>query len=370
MVSHGEEGIPTAGEGANVTSAAEVSGNGGRVYFDSTAVLTTVSNRNGEEAIGGASNLYVYDTETDRTSFVARDAALVDSTRDGQFLIFESERPLDGTKDTSTVTQLFEYDAESGAVTRISAGQKGGGGYVCEATQIIEEEYNCDGNTSEFAPVAPRPTEDVRSQALPAASTTGLAVAEDGQAVFVSRDALTPGAVTGGENVYEYRAGDVYLISPGSESVPTGADPQERSRLLGISESGQSVFFASTEQLVPQDTDTQSSWYDAREGGGFPALTMPLTCVAEACRGALGVGPPLSVPLAPGVATEVPATLVSGRTPSIRKPSSQTKRARLKKALRVCKIKTGVKRRRCEVDARKRYRDARKKPHEASGEGN
>ena len=123
-------------------------------------------------------------------------------------------------------------------------------------------------------------------------------------AVFSSVLALTPQAVQGKpfelegvvvgytENMYEYRAGNVYLISPADEASPLLGT--FNSRLLGIGESGKDVFFATTDSLVPQDTDTQYSWYDAREEGGFPAPPASPACVAEACQGPLGASPTLT----------------------------------------------------------------------------
>lgn len=360
MISEGEaaDGDPTPGEGAEVTSAAAVSGNGERVYFSSVAVLTSAPNANGEEAQNGTPNLYAYDTVTGGTEFVAREATAVDTTINGRFLVFESPRDLDGTKDTSTVNQLFEYEAESGAVVRVSIGQQSAGGYECGTTRIVEEGYNCDGNTTEYGPVAPRRPEGASFNALPASETSGLAVSIDGTVVFMSQDSLTPFAVTGGENLYEYEAGNVYLISPGGEATGTSPKGGEGSRLLGISESGQNIFFATTEQLVPQDTDTQVSWYDARESGGFAAPAGQVTCSEETCQGPLGSAPALSTALSPPTVGEnIEALPASSPASSSPKPKTvaQVRAAKLAKALKVCRVKLKAKRKKCEAEARQRY---------------
>jgi hypothetical protein len=286
--------------GPEVTEVAALSGNGGRVYFQSKGVLATVENGNGERAgeIAGGDNLYAYDTEGEaagRTTFVAGEAdGGFETTADGQYLVFEATAPLRGTNDTSTAAQLFEYNAETTAVARVSAGQHSPAGYECEATRIVEEGFNCDGNTanSEDSPAVSSP-EDSFFDSPPTAATSDLSVSNGGDVAFTSRDALTPYAVPGGENVYEYGGGDAYLIAPGDETPDFGQSERGERRLLGIDESGGDIFLSSADRLVPQDEDTTSNWYDARIGGGFPAPPSAPSCLAAACQGSVSVAPQL-----------------------------------------------------------------------------
>ena len=297
MISKGdaEEGDATPGEDANVTGVASISQNGERVYFDSKAVLTTRPNENGEVAQDdtanpeeNVTNLYVYDTVTGHTRFVGDEASVVETTADGQYALLQSARHYEGTNDSSGGTQLFEYDTETEALVRVAVGQKSSAGYECETTHVVEEGYDCDGNTDLYEPV---PAVAVSNTELdhPYGPTSGRWLAGNGAVAFVSGDKLTPFATAGGENVYEYRGGNVYLIAPGEEAIPL----KEQSRLLGIDELGGDVLFASTESLVPQDIDTQSSWYDAREEGGFPAPVSTPGCLGEACQGPAGAAPSL-----------------------------------------------------------------------------
>lgn len=87
-------------------------------------------------------------------------------------------------------------------------------------------------------------------------------------------------------DVYEWRKdgvdgcahvqGCLALISSG-----TGGYENE---LLGTTPSGDDVFFATHESLVPQDVDTAGDVYDARIGGGFPPPPpRPVECEADAC---------------------------------------------------------------------------------------
>jgi hypothetical protein len=92
-----------------------------------------------------------------------------------------------------------------------------------------------------------------------------------------------------GWDVYEWENGVVYLIS-------TGKSPRD-SWLLDSSESGDDVFFATTEGLVPGDTDGGYDVYDARvphPGDSPPAAVVP--CEGSVCQGPPRVPSPLAVP--------------------------------------------------------------------------
>jgi hypothetical protein len=286
----------------------------------------------------------------------------VDTTRDGRFAVFGSRRHIAGSDDLSSVAQIFEYDADTGKLARVSIGADVSG--ECEVTQVVEARYGCDGNaTSEedIPELAPTPYNDVDIQYSPTNATSSLSVAADGTVAFESREALTPGATRGGRNVYEYRSGEVFLISPGDEAVLFQREPGE-TRLLGVSELGVgegdgNVFFSTSSQLVPQDTNTQEDWYDAREDGGFPGPVVQPGCVGEACQGASGAPPVLAVTGA-SETTLGGANLISppAVASSATKPSVSTQ---LTKALRGCeRYKRASRRKSCEKQARDRYKAA------------
>jgi hypothetical protein len=300
----------------DVTGVAAVAQDGGRVYFRSTAVLVAGANANGEAASGVPGEKLYVDNATERPGapwleFVSsgEDTSAFDATADGEFLIFTTATDLKGTDDTSSVAQLFEYDAVTGAVARVSSGQRSPGGYECPASGTVMEGYDCDGNTtvSEDTPHGVKHAVD--------------SVSEAGTVVFTSELPLTPGAVQGRpffnsegntvlartENVYEFSAGQVYLISAGDEASPPYFLPgngERTTRLAGIDGSGRDVFFESADSLVPQDSGSQASWYDARVGGGFPGPVVGAGCSGEGCQGAGPVAPMLGAPLAVPRVTE------------------------------------------------------------------
>jgi hypothetical protein len=402
LISKGDATDGSPGAGAGVIGVARVSADGSHVYFAAKGVLTATNNNYGAKAEAGGYNLYVVDTATGSTTFIAtlvttaeiasevqahcageqegffreqcelravgeveeidaaragvsrEDGRAIDTTTGGRFFVFLSSRDLTGAEDTSSVNQVFEYDAVSNVLSRVSVGQK---------SAASPQGYNNNGNTTDVEDAAhipfPRYTES-----YPAGTVSALSVADDGTVFFTSRNALTPQAATGsGRNVYEYRAGNVYLISaagdPGLELATFGdasdiTEPGEESgRLLGVNHAGSEVALAATSSLVPQDTDTQADWYVARVGGGFGTEAASPSCASEACRGALGSSP--SLPAA-GSDTQAAGENLTQLPTSPRgavKPT--TRAAKLGRALEACRRKAGRKRHRCEALARRRY---------------
>jgi hypothetical protein len=392
---------PHTAQAAEVQGVARVSEDGSHVYFVAKGELTEGPNHEGKEPVAGADNLYVYDSVSGATTFVATllkseaeatgleekglselieelgrcngsdsckgeavanyllaiesikgvwspaDQRPVQATPDGGFLVFSSLEQLT-VGDESKVPQLFEYDAETEKLVRVSIGHDG---------------YNDDGNVAGIAdvPRIPEPnydgeksTEDAGA-GLPATVGSSLATSNDGsRIVFESTDNLAPEAVAGANNVYEYREGNVYLISDGQRS-PSG----HAAHLIGMDESGGDIFFSTEDQLVPQDTDTLLNIYDARENGGFPAPVSAASCSGDACQGSLGA-PPL-LPSLGGSATQAGGGNV---TPAVRvpaKPKPLTRPQKLAKALKACKAKRKQQRAACEKQARKKYAPPGKK---------
>jgi hypothetical protein len=175
----------------------------------------------------------------------------------------------------------------------VSIGQAGF--FVCPQTAEMQWGFNCNGNVhgQTQAPILRRQEFATSDKVM--SSQSFLAVTSDGTVFFESRDALTPLAVNGFpnstpglKNVYEYRAGNVFLITEGNEpTVNTiGNTPNSRAVLVGAIGDGAGVLFGTVARLVPQDTDTQLSYYVARTDGGFGVPPIAATCGSEACRGA------------------------------------------------------------------------------------
>jgi hypothetical protein len=382
---------PNAGQAAEVQGVTRVSEDGSHVYFVARGELA--SNSNGEAAPystahEGAENLYVHEPDPTnpgryKTSFIAmlcsgegisgsvsdsechssdeqmwsvEGNAPAQATPDGRFLVFSTATDLSAPEDVSTVGQVFRYDADTGEIARVSIGQRGN--YQCTATSSVEN-FNCNGNSDEFEARIANPTPG----GLSAISADGSYVA------FQTADGLTPAALNGHEgtvavngtpqhyfanNVYQYHDGEVSLISDG---VDTSAIASESSvRVEGITASGGDVFFTTSDQLVPQDTDTQQDIYDARMGGGFPQQPVATSC-EENCQGAPGLpllfGVPASTTLSgPGNLAPLPPAKSAGKP----KPKALTRAQKLKRALKACGSKRSKRAREaCKRRARRRY---------------
>jgi hypothetical protein len=284
----------------------------------------------------------------DRAVWRTEDMRPAQATPDGRFLIFVSSANLTAD-DSSAAPQLFEYDAQggpsgTGSTRRVSIGQEGS--------------YDNDGNVNDFREAPQIPSQSFASTDLPTAARFGLALSDDGSRVFFTSAApLTPLAVSGAPSLFEYREGNVYLISDGRDTATATTEPAVK--LYGTTPSGSDVFFTTADRLVPQAADTQQALYDAREEGGFPAPSLPAGCLGETCRGGTAA---LSVSLPVGTVAQAPEAALETRSSLtakvVRRPVKGAPKSRaraLTRALRACDRQRGVRRRRCKADAKRRY---------------
>jgi hypothetical protein len=377
---------PNPGQAAEVQGVARVSEDGSHVYFVAEGRLTSEPRGGGkvgvdeglgaegvclaslnqaeraeeakaeeqeakeEEVIFGArcrpkkdsENLYVYERDAlyphGHTAFVAtllgsdgadwleEDARPVQATPDGRFLVFQSAADLTADEERrAEAGQVFEYDAETGALVRVSQGEDG---------------YNEDGNTAVYSATIPI---QYREYSIPERHFNHLAVSEDGSRVFFSSpEALTPQAqalngvcissrngscVSYAENIYEYHGGQISLISDGHDDLSVNNNPV--GNLIGTDESGKDAFFTTADRLVPQDTNVQAAIYDAREDGGFPAAEEPVPCSGDSCQGAASEPPSLLAPMTSAVAAEGAGSPLGVTV--LAKPKAKPKKSKPKK---------------------------------------
>jgi DNA-binding beta-propeller fold protein YncE len=307
----------SSGGGPQVQGVLGFAGDGSAVYFVAKGVLTTTPSSQNQIAKAGQDNLYSYTaglgSAAGRLSFIAtlpeadqgewgsvgRPANV---TPDGRYLLFTSHAGLtaDATR-TEGPQQVYRYDSVADQLTRISIGERGfddnGNSGSGDAT-IVSGFYG-------YQRLGP-------GRGDPSMSDDGTHV------FFLSPDALAPGALddvpdaSGGalaSNLYEWEAdgtracaqaaGCVYLLSDGRD-VGARAPELEQCRsslcLVGTDAGGENVFFSSSDQLLPGDTDTQLDYYDARVGGGFAEPGPAMPCEEEACRGPSSQSPPTAGP--------------------------------------------------------------------------
>ena len=372
----GEKIIRVSGGGATMSNpTAEVQGivqtsqDGSHVYFVAKGVLTQNPNAQGQVAHAGANNLYLFERDAQypsgRTIFItdlsqsdeqlwtstsAKDAAGVSNiTPDGSFLVFTSRTEHLTPDDASTAAQVFEYDALTGSLTRVSIGQDG---------------YNNNGNTSTAEVTIGNPGYSESSD--PATYSTSMTVSADGSYVFFqSADGLTPQALNQvvlresegtrvyANNVYEYHDGNVYLISDGRDLAEVFGESAVH--LLGTDESGADVFFSTADPLAPSDIDANMDIYDARVDGGFAAPAVKQQCAGDECQGVLSSAPVL---LAPG------SEFQAGGNPPLAPPAPVAK-PKIKKV----KKKAGNKAKRRTGKVGRRAKGATAKRGRVHGEG-
>jgi hypothetical protein len=151
-----------------------------------------------------------------------------------------------------------------------------------------KEVYRYDQETDRLAcvscqPEGKKPTGDGRLQYISSGEEawgprhTLRNVTDEGLVFFESLESLASHDSNGKADVYEYVDGLPRLLSKG-----TG--PHE-SRFVDASVNGDSVFFATEDQLVGWDTDHSYDIYSARIGGGFPEPPLrPQPCEGDACQ--------------------------------------------------------------------------------------
>lgn len=324
---------PNPGEAAELPQSVDMQGvvrlalEGSRVYFVAPGLLDEGPNAEGMAPAKGADNLYAYDTASGETTFVADlcsgpqlsgavedprcpagldsleagrndqqlwlvDAPEAQTTADGRFLVFSTYARLTAD-DTDTARDVYRYDAATGALDRVSLGEAG---------------HDANGNDDGFDAqiVAGHTGGNVRDNY----EMNSRAISEDGsRIVFSSAEPLSPAALNGLANVYEWHKepspgeAAVSLISSGegSEAIPRAV----------ISPAGNDIFFPTSQGLAPQDGDGATDVYDARANGGFaPAPAPRQPCSGDACQGPLTNPAPL---LVPGSVSQAPGGSSSAR---------------------------------------------------------
>ncbi len=351
------EGAKSTG-GPRVQGVMALSPDGSHVYFVARGVLTESTNAQGHVAQDGSNNLYVHVDgqplkfiatlpQDDENVFPESENAfewtegleLANVTPDGRFLVFLSHgaltgddtRPDRGGNSATPPAQVYRYDSQTGVMVRISIGEHG---------------FNDDGNSGALdAGIAPAKVAFNLGVGPARANPT---VSADGEYVFfespvaLAAGALNevevpyfPGLKAFAENVYEYHDGTVSLISDGRDTSPKSIvlGIPSSTRLLGSSESGADVFFATDDALTSQDTDTQRDYYDARicttAEPCFTPPSAPPVCEGEACQGEPGAPPALSAPSSSVFSGA--GNLVLSPSPVVVKPKSKMKSAKCKK---------------------------------------
>lgn len=309
--------------GANVIQFVGAAADGSRVYFTARGVLAGANAEGRAPAEGeSADNLYVYETASGRTTFIApggevggppfgRESRGIGSelTPDGRHIVFRASENLTAYNQHGNA-EVYLYDTLSEHLTCVSCNPTG-------------------------APPAGPATLPVRFKdgarifgMEPGTLPSPKFVTDDGSRVFFnSPDQLTSEVVptprletrteilaNGNElvpNAYEYEGGLPHLIAP-------------EAGIVSITPSGHDAFINTFAQLTPQDTDGGPDIYDARIGGGF-ALAPP-GCSGTSCQGVPAAPPIFATPSSvtfSGVGNFPPAAATVANPPAKPKPKAK-----------------------------------------------
>lgn len=318
---------PENAEGGGVLGLVTASEDGSYVYFVAEGVLTSGKNVEGRGPVAGQPNLYL--SHGGDVSFIATLAPRVGS---GEFPGFDALGNRDGDEEgwlgeekggtdfdfgpgwhsvrVSGDGKLLVFTSEL-SLTRYDNRPAAPG--ECEG-ELCREVYFFDAVSGRLVclscgvgrPVGPSALgghESMGSDDLGEPSPFYVArnISEGGGRVFFqSADGLVPQDTNGLLDVYEWERPGVgscteslpafRVASDGCVFAVSNVTGGSESFFMDASGSGDDVFIATADQLVPSDTDSREDVYDVRVGGGFPVTAAPPVCMsADSCK------PPVSV---------------------------------------------------------------------------
>ncbi len=319
-------------DGAAVLGLVTASEDGSYVYFVAEGKLASGQGPGGEEAAVGMPNLYLsypggvrfiatlapsvgnsyhIDGRDDGENGDEEDWVGLNDTDfdygpgwhsarvspDGSMLAFESVRELTGFDNRPAAVgecalercrEVFLYDAESDShsptLVCVSCGPP-------DVSPVGPAELG--GHEEENSTVS-----GVSTYYLPRNMPEG-----DRRLFFESPDALVARDSNGLLDVYEWeRLGSASEVAAGESSCVVSSPEYDASEggcvspisnvaggygshFMDASPSGNDVFIATADQLVPSDTDVREDVYDVRVGGGFPVSVAAAVCVnADSCK--------------------------------------------------------------------------------------
>ncbi len=367
LLSEGDAGDATPGNGAEVQGVVRSASDGSRVYFVAKGKLTNAENSFHQSAQAGQNNLYVVNTvlpHVGELGFVAtlgeknekslwgaecvnegegsQGAACDERTRhaqttpDGDYLVFDTAAHLTAADHNGcpeslatpcTAEALYRYNALTGELTWISRPAPGFAATNENDSALVEGIWGAHGAIADIADVTRAITDNGQEVVF---STTEKLQADD---VNHANDAYLWSCDASCEENHE--EGTVSMVSDGHDPQGVGA--------AAISSSGADVLFSTRTELVPQDTDTLVDLYDARVDGGIEAEAGP-SCAGEACQGKPGAAvefaPPASELFSAGANLAAPvadakAAPAKGKVkPAKRHKAKKRRRPAAKRSLR------------------------------------
>jgi hypothetical protein len=234
----------------------ELARRSGDIYFYSPESLDPSS-----PGIPGERNLYAFhDGESELVATLDPGTTIkrIQISSDGLHAAFVTEARLTGY-DNAGFREMYTYDAETRSIRCASCNPSG--------EEPVANAFGSQG---------------------------GPFMSDDGRAFFSTREALVPQDTDGVMDVYEYVGGRPQLITTGTLTRDSAANPiftlvfiPEDIGLEAVSADGRDVYFTTFDTLVAQDRNGAFiKVYDARTNGGFEPPPPLAPCVAaDECHG-------------------------------------------------------------------------------------
>ena len=234
-------------------------------------------------------------------------------TRDARFVTFETPGRLVESDPDASSSDVYAFDADADELIRVSEPQGGvGGSYTC----ITQNNQQCYGDGGFQALSSNNPRQLISHLGV----VTDPDAPGDRVAFFQSRSRLVAEDTDTTMDVYEWRNGELSLLT---EGVETGAF------YSGNSADGRDVFFITEDQLAWNDIDPLRDLYDARvDGGDYAGFHQPpppppaCSVLAGACQ-----------PAAAAPATPAETTTAAPRPADTNRNATPTERVRLAAAV-------------------------------------
>jgi hypothetical protein len=290
---------PAEANRAGVLGVAANSEDGKRVYFVANAQYQTAPNPEGDLPSVSGHNLYMAELDGIDDPIELRFIATLGSEDSGDW-----QQSWTGTNGPGNVnkgkTALASADGSviGFGSTESLTGQPLGGTEQLFVYDVEADRLDCASCPADSSLPADTVNKYLRAGAESVADWQGDMgvrrwVSSDGTVFFTTATALLPADQNVVNDVYEFRRGELRLITTGTAATP--------SLLSNASRDGSTVFINTMATLVPQDKEPGiPKLYAARVGGGFPYVPPPAPCDfnAGACEGA-----PSTASAIPGAST-------------------------------------------------------------------
>jgi hypothetical protein len=304
--------VPTSAE---VEGVIRISEDGSYVYFTALAALTPGTT----QQQFGSPNTYVWH-EGQGIKFIGHGVGGGQVSPNGLHFAFVSTQQLTSFP-CSECSLLYDYDYATGSIRCVSCNPTG---------------------APPSSPVDFAPSRNVT--ALDDYPTRS--VLDDGTIFFDTKDSLVPQDTNGQSDVYEWKNGQLTLLSGGTSEAA--------SYFSDASPDGKNVFFKTGQPLVGQDIDKATDLYDARVDGGFPAPAVTPPCTGTGCQGTPPAPPIFATP--PSETFAGVGNFEAAPKPTSKPKPAATKAQKLAAALKLCRRHKPKKQRAvCETRARKAY---------------